>query len=328
VNATIGQAKPVRTRWNKIADRCFCPIGWALAGSKPLPAGRSTAPNASISKRRVPMTCAACAVGTYAVSSTPVPISRCRQCPPDTNTLGAKGSRTCYVSPGRYFDETTFAVKDCPPGYQCPGGDVFGSGSLENIEDVDECLGTPCANGGTCTNLPGGFSCQCPPEWAGPTCTDVVIIVPGELNVAYYRLGRTSTMPDFSTLQSYLETTVPEINFASVPGNFANSGEGDFVGALFTGWVDIPTAGTWTFFTNSDDGSKLFIDNQLIVDNDGLHGMRERSGTIAIAAPGRHLIRVEFFEDEENAGLIVLWQGSGVTKQIVPSARYSRTSTT
>jgi hypothetical protein len=271
------------------------------------------------------------------------------------------------VSPGRYFDETTFAVKDCPPGYQCPGGDIFGSGSLENIEDVDECalgtpcanggtctnlpggfscqcppewagptcqndvnecLGTPCANGGTCTNLPGGFSCQCPPEWAGPTCTDVVIIVPGELNVAYYRLGRTSTMPDFSTLQSYLETTVPEINFASVPGNFANSGEGDFVGALFTGWVDIPTAGTWTFFTNSDDGSKLFIDNQLIVDNDGLHGMRERSGTIAIAAPGRHLIRVEFFEDEENAGLIVLWQGSGVTKQIVPSARYSRTSTT
>jgi hypothetical protein len=118
---------------------------------------------------------------------------------------------------------------------------------------------------------------------------------------------------------------VPDLNFPSTAGNFANSGLADNVGAEFTGWVNIPAAGTWSFFTESDDGSKLYIDNQLVVDNDGLHGMEELGGTVNIATPGKHLFEVEFFEAGGGAGLIVSWQGPAVEKQVVPSFRFSTT---
>lgn len=32
------------------------------------------------------------------------------------------------------------------------------------------CVSNPCANGGTCHEVPTGFECQCPPGWEGPTC--------------------------------------------------------------------------------------------------------------------------------------------------------------
>lgn len=34
------------------------------------------------------------------------------------------------------------------------------------------CISNPCANGGTCHEVPSGFDCQCPPGWEGPTCTN------------------------------------------------------------------------------------------------------------------------------------------------------------
>ena len=36
--------------------------------------------------------------------------------------------------------------------------------------DVNECNSAPCRNGGTCTDLPGGFTCQCESGWEGPVC--------------------------------------------------------------------------------------------------------------------------------------------------------------
>ncbi len=44
----------------------------------------------------------------------------------------------------------------------------------------------------------------------------------------------------------------------------------------FTGEIQIDQAGKYTFFTSSDDGSRLYIDNQLVVDNDGVHVMVEK----------------------------------------------------
>lgn len=36
--------------------------------------------------------------------------------------------------------------------------------------DLNECSSAPCAHGGTCVNLEGGFECVCPPQWQGKTC--------------------------------------------------------------------------------------------------------------------------------------------------------------
>jgi hypothetical protein len=140
-----------------------------------------------------------------------------------------------------------------------------------------------------------------------------------QLEARYYALPVLSALPDFTTLSPSVVTTSPQVNFASTPGNFAASGRADDVGAVFSGWIDVPAGGLWTFFTTSDDGSRLKIGSTTVVNNDGLHGMVEASGSIALA-PGRHAIRIEFFERGGGAGLIASWQGPGVAKSVIPAS--------
>ncbi|MDY7107211.1 MAG: PA14 domain-containing protein [Planctomycetota bacterium] len=94
-------------------------------------------------------------------------------------------------------------------------------------------------------------------------------------------------------------------------------------GAEFAGTITIPDTGSWTFYTESDDGSKLWIDGSEVVNNDGLHAMRERSGAISLAA-GPHDFMVRFFERSGNHGLIVSWRGPGVPgRTVIPAEALS-----
>lgn len=91
----------------------------------------------------------------------------------------------------------------------------------------------------------------------------------------------------------------------------------------FEGWVYIPTAGSWTFFTTSDAGSKLYIDgftdNELVVSNDHLTGSVEKSGTKTLTA-GYHRIIVTYFENSGSRALQARYQGPGVAKQLIPNS--------
>ena len=82
----------------------------------------------------------------------------------------------------------------------------------------------------------------------------------------------------------------------------------------------MPDAGFWTLATSSDDGSRLFLGETLVVDNDGLHGMVTRSATVALEA-GFHRVRLEFFENGGGAGLLFRWSGPSTGTQSVPAAR-------
>ena len=46
---------------------------------------------------------------------------------------------------------------------------------------------------------------------------------------------------------------------------------------VFEGFISIPADGVYTFYCRSDDGTILYIDKQLVVDNDFNHGMIEKS---------------------------------------------------
>ena len=78
------------------------------------------------------------------------------------------------------------------------------------------------------------------------------------------------------------------------------------------------SAWDYTFYTNSDDGSKLYVNGTEIVDNDGDHGVMERSGSLELTK-GRHLIRVEFFNGGGGYHLDVKYKGPNVPKQIIPA---------
>ncbi len=144
------------------------------------------------------------------------------------------------------------------------------------------------------------------------------------LEVRYYEWAALlGLLPDFDTIEPYLTTPIGSINFSSSTGNFAGSGRADQVAAVFEGFFNALSTGNYTFFTESDDGSKLFIGDTLVVSNDGTHGMQERSGKIGLLA-GRHSFRVEFFDRTDGAGLIARVQEPGQTKQTISSSRLSR----
>lgn len=70
----------------------------------------------------------------------------------------------------------------------------------------------------------------------------------------------------------------------------------DHFAYIFEGYVDIPETAVYTFFLNSDDGAKLYLDGKLLVNNDGSHSA-ERKGTRLGLEKGFHEIKVEYFED-------------------------------
>lgn len=108
--------------------------------------------------------------------------------------------------------------------------------------------------------------------------------------------------------------------------NQEDSGDTDNFSIRYSGYIQINTAGNYTFYTSSDDGSKLYIDGAQVVDNDGLHGTQERSGSISLSA-GLHEITVLFFENGGSENLTVQYQGPSISKQNIPfSVLYSNCS--
>ncbi len=80
--------------------------------------------------------------------------------------------------------------------------------------------------------------------------------------------------------------------------------------------------GLYTFFVNSDDGSKLYLGDSLVVSNDGLHGSMEKSGEVLLKA-GKHRLKLLYFDASGGRSLVVSYSGPGIRKQEVPAPAYS-----
>jgi len=70
---------------------------------------------------------------------------------------------------------------------------------------------------------------------------------------------------------------------------------GNIIGLTYKGYINIPEDGIYSFFLSSDDGSMLYIDSQLVIDNDGLHAPGEVTGQAALKK-GYHPIEVQYFD--------------------------------
>ena len=86
----------------------------------------------------------------------------------------------------------------------------------------------------------------------------------------------------------------------------------------FTGMISIPRPGKYTFFTSSDDGSRLYIDSKEVVDNEGVHPTAEKQGDIELEA-GDHPITVTYFQAGGEWVLKVEWSGPGITREEIPA---------
>ena len=127
----------------------------------------------------------------------------------------------------------------------------------------------------------------------------------------YYE-GKWEKLPDFDSLAAVKEGVVD--NFTISPQMSS-----DYFAFEFTGYINLPVEGIYTFYTASDDGSKLYINGKLVVNNDGLHGLVQSNGLIALQE-GYHKIRVTFFENAGDENIQVYFKGPGIEKQSIPDS--------
>jgi parallel beta-helix repeat protein len=95
----------------------------------------------------------------------------------------------------------------------------------------------------------------------------------------------------------------------------------DHTSTRWTGHVQAETTGTYTFYTNSDDGVRLWVNGQLVVNNWTSHGVTQNKGTINLVAGQKYTIKMEYFENAGTATAQLLWSGPNVPVQAIPQSQ-------
>jgi hypothetical protein len=124
--------------------------------------------------------------------------------------------------------------------------------------------------------------------------------------------GQWDSLPDFDALK-------PVATGVAEQFDLSRRRREEHYALRFTGFIDIPRDGTYTFHAVSDDGTRLRIGTEEVVANDGVHGVKEASGELALKA-GRHAITLLYFQGGGSASLDVLWEGPDLPRQKVPAA--------
>ncbi|MEU9336941.1 family 16 glycoside hydrolase [Streptomyces sp. NPDC048290] len=89
------------------------------------------------------------------------------------------------------------------------------------------------------------------------------------------------------------------------------------------GYLNVPVAGAYDFRLISDDGSRLFLDDKLVIDHDGLHGAEPKDGTAQLS-PGAHPLRIEHFEAGGGQQVTLQWKPPGASDYtLVPTSALS-----
>lgn len=137
-------------------------------------------------------------------------------------------------------------------------------------------------------------------------------LIPG-LKVNYYD-GVWNYIPDFDSLTPDSSDTLLTPSFPVTSGTILTSGLIDYAGAQFNAYLDIPEDGVYTFFLTSDDGSKLFLNDFLFINNDGRHSFASNSKSIYLVQ-GVHKFTLEYFDYSSSAGLSLQWSGPNFSQR-------------
>jgi RHS repeat-associated protein len=119
----------------------------------------------------------------------------------------------------------------------------------------------------------------------------------------------------------------PTVNFNWGNGSPDPSIGPDTFSARWTGKITAQTSETYTFYTISNDGVRLWVNGTQIINNWTDHAATENSGTIALTAGQPVDIQLEYYESATSAQISLSWSSASVAKQIVPSSAFALNST-
>jgi len=134
--------------------------------------------------------------------------------------------------------------------------------------------------------------------------------------------GLTGDYYDNIDFTSYVLTRVDAtVNFNWGSGSPDPSIGADTFSVRWTGQVEPLYSETYTFYTTSDDGVRLWVDSQLVVDSWIDQGPTEHSGTIALTAGVKYDIQMDYYENGGGAVAELRWSSASQAKEIIPQSQ-------
>jgi PA14 domain/Glycosyl hydrolase family 26/CARDB len=119
-----------------------------------------------------------------------------------------------------------------------------------------------------------------------------------------------------------INRTDPNIDF-----NWGKAGPMSGIGVdsfsvRWTGFVTAPYTGAYTFYAKTDDGERVWVNNQLLIDHWGNHGavLDTATAPITLTAGRLYPIKVEYWEGTNSASAQLLWSGPNIAQQVVPAS--------
>jgi hypothetical protein len=207
--------------------------------------------------------------------------------------------------------------------YNEPNGDYTGNCFLD-LWRTPRSENTVTFNDGRCNYRSRSYYCQpirkryTPPKPAAPVQR---LLVPWSnlqtgllMKVFHFRQG--GRCPNLNGRSPNLEFKVNSVNYPTTGGTWPSFTRRDDFAVRWDGILYVRNfASSYTFYINSDDGSKLYIDGSLRVNNDGLHGMRERSGRVRLKGTQSRIF-LTMFERGGHAGMIFKYSGADTKNQV------------
>jgi signal transduction histidine kinase/CheY-like chemotaxis protein/ligand-binding sensor domain-containing protein/protocatechuate 3,4-dioxygenase beta subunit len=119
-----------------------------------------------------------------------------------------------------------------------------------------------------------------------------------------------------------LQRIDPEINFRErkTGDPFTGTSLTNHIYVRWTGVFRLSHPGKYTFHLESDDGSRLFINGQEVIENGGSHPMRVKEGEITLPA-GEHHLKLEYFQLDQHHGCRLHWWSEGTQRAPFPSIK-------
>ncbi|HEY2580905.1 MAG TPA: alpha/beta hydrolase-fold protein [Mucilaginibacter sp.] len=142
---------------------------------------------------------------------------------------------------------------------------------------------------------------------AWPAKAKIKNVKPGGFHYAYYE-GQWNKLPDFKTLkpvQSGVTDKSFDINKLPSQNNF---------GLVIDGYIEVKEDGYYVFGLASDDGSKFYLNNQLLADDDGLHNSDNIKSYIVPLQKGFYPLRLEYFQKDGGRDLKLMYITPSMTR--------------
>ena len=144
------------------------------------------------------------------------------------------------------------------------------------------------------------------------------------LYAQYYTIAGSGTNVTLNTLKS--EGVDYDINFSDLETKLAaTTGQSDAAGIRWTGQIEVPKTGNYTFYGYSDNGLRLWIDGEQLINywDGGLWDALQTSKSVTLEAGRKYNFRADYFDYEGGSHVILYWSNDqGMERKVIPASAY------